>query len=194
MYKKILFAMISLVLLISLTGCREPIELEFAVTETGFPLGFTRMSDGAQINLGMHRSEIESILGESGDTSRVMAEYGAIVGTYGRSEDGDSGFIDIRYTPEGKAVSIGLFLPNWAVSGGFSLGDNIHDLLDSIRLKGLTYGFADSTGRVIDDIENPTRFFIFFECFDEEGKIVGMDISHIPIVVNGSFVDWRGID
>ena len=55
MRKKMLSVAIIVILAIGLMGCGDSIELEFLTTEDGFPIGFTRVSDGVQIRLGMHR-------------------------------------------------------------------------------------------------------------------------------------------
>ena len=60
MLKIILVALILLViaLISGLFWCFDGENLDFPVTEEGFPTGFIRISDEAQIYLGMHQDEI----------------------------------------------------------------------------------------------------------------------------------------
>jgi len=52
------------ILAIGLVGCTSVQgNSNFPVSDTGFPIGFARTSDGAQIYLGMHRDDVEVVMG-----------------------------------------------------------------------------------------------------------------------------------
>jgi len=170
MRTKVLYIVLCLALL---TGCVEPIELEFAVTEMGFPLGFTRISDGAQINLGMSRSEIESIL-------NMVSDYEfEDTGVY---EWGDE-VIGISYNYDGVAWSIGIFdrsdivMPSgdWAIVGRFSIGSNISDVIDSSKF---TYIVEGGQLIIYDAPRNPTYGLVIGR--NENDTIRSMQLIDIP--------------
>jgi len=157
MNRKILNIALIVVLIISLTGClsaKEPIELEFLTTETGFPIGITRISDGTQIGLGMHIDEIENILYDD-ERATLIINY---------------------YPPDHEIANIISFSgANWRVAGGINIGDNIQSVIMRSDAQLLRHDEIRRNGRIINDFDNPA--FILAFAYDTDGKIIFISLS-----------------
>jgi len=124
MRMKLLSIALMLTLVIGLTGCFFG-EIEFPVSEIGFPIGFTRISDGVQIYIGMNRYEVESVMG-SGIECQYF--YGAmfydIVSDIVMGREVTTGRIRVQYYND-MVTAVGTASPNWAIVDGVSAGNNI---------------------------------------------------------------------
>jgi len=113
---------------IGLIGC-EAMELDLPRSETSFIVEFapilTHISDGRQVSLGMHRDEIGNIL-----SLQHVTEYGATHWYEG---------LLISYNDD-KVTSIVVSIANnnWLMSG-ILVGDNIQNIIDSVRFMNLDY-------------------------------------------------------
>jgi len=151
--KKVLGGLLIMVLAISLTGCFAPRRVEFPTTETGFPIGFTRLSDGAQIYLGMTRDEVGEILYAINMWGDIVESQGERV-NYGYFQDA---LKLIDYNEDDGVVLISSTSEDWAIAGGISVGDSILVTLvsDSFPIPmprdygdSITFGYDDD-GRLV---------------------------------------------
>jgi len=174
--------MLTLALIVILTGCVNSNELEFPVSDTGFPIGFTRVSDGAQIRLGMHRDEIEAIL-ESVDKHRreafrlmletVGIEYDESLGLYlGAS----GGHITIQYNSDNIAYAFNSVANDWVLAGEISLGDDVQDVINIERFPHYVHDAEKSEFFIFDDHNFSTHSLLLF--YDETGRIESMNVSY----------------
>ena len=164
MFIKILKFLLAGVLAISLTACGE---LAFPTTEDGFPIGFTRVSDGVQVYLGMHRDDVLRILGEpTGVAERRFAYSFMMNGEY-------VGSMELHVNDDGRIrwihISSWVGWDEWVTVGGlyagmdseelFEIFDNgelsyFHNFYDSDCICG-TYGGCPMSTWVVDNPENP---------------------------------------
>jgi len=156
--------MLILALAVILTGCfgvsetNEFVELEFPVSETGFPTGFTRISDGTQIRLGMHRDEFEAILESANELQREMftttwdtigIEYNEFFGLY----LGVNGYIIIDYKDDNTPYSISSITEDWVLPGGISIGNSIHNVIDNGEFPHVIHNVEKSEFFIFDNPE-----------------------------------------
>lgn len=163
---------------IGLTGCfctNEPIELEFLTNEAGFPIGFTRISDGAQIGLGMSRDEVENILGEP-KTSEELGEI-RFLERFGIYDDS----LSIFYNDNNIAEFITHRSEDWVATGGFFIGDDIQNVIDSDKFSSLIYSNESHSVIILDNLEAP-KFELGFQ-YTTDGSIIGMTlvVSNTPL-------------
>jgi len=169
---------------IILTGCgsSEPESLttesgsneqEFLTTETGFPIGFTRISDGAQVGLGMSRDEIGAILQSRNIRTWEPMESSGWAVAY-------DGIILIYYFVDNVSrISTGS--EEWAIAGGFSVGDNIQSVFDSNEFRHLIHIAENRMVVTFDDPPENASFMIEF-VYNEDGTISGIFFSdRIPL-------------
>jgi len=120
MNKKVLAIVMIFVFMMCLIGCSG------SVGETEFPTGFTRVSDGVQIELGMSQIEIEQKL--------KVGEH-----DFGNSYEYDE--IGISFINE-TASSLITFYPSWHIQG-ISVGDSMQEVLDNFEHILLLDDFAN---------------------------------------------------
>ena len=142
-------------------------ESELPTTETRFPpIGFTRISDGAHIRLGMSRDDVGKIL-ESWNifTEEPMESSGPIVSYYD--------YITIFYFGDTVARIGAAVSEEWATVGGFSVGDNIQSVFDSVfdsnRLLRFTHNDEDRNVVIDAHLDNAPFRIVFF--YNEDGFI-----------------------
>jgi len=153
---KILKNLLVIILIIGLMGCTN--RLGFPTDENGFPMGFTRASDGAQVYLGMYRDDVVSILGEPSfvELGRIAYHYSGERGSvqFGYNEYGIIIFIEVRNTND------------WIPASGLRAADiDIEQVQYIFESGGLShfYGFVDIyTGQyrpfmIIDHPTNPVN-------------------------------------
>jgi len=163
--------MLIVILTISLIGCFDTKILEFQTNEDGFPIGFTRISDGVQIYLGMHIEDVERVLGD-------RFEYQGRTGSYFGEEiyDGQDGFILFGFDDVEMVVSILVTMKGWAAVGGFLIGDNFQRVIEYDGFERFYHRIVDDRWIVIDDApENPSISLLFNP--NNEGNIVDMSLT-----------------
>jgi len=162
MFTTVLKLLLAAILFVGLIGCVNVIELDFPTAEDGFPIGFTRISDGVQIYLGMHKDDVMNVLGEP--TGVVDGRFGYGVNVYG--EYVGSG-IEFSYNYDGIINSIGILAwEDWITVGGLhALIDDIEkvrDIFENGELSQFHNLYDSSTGQyrpftIIDNPENPVN-------------------------------------
>jgi len=109
---------------------RRGTPIDFPVSETGFPIGVTRLWDREQIRLGMHKDEIGSIVREVSEHQRTLVIISGLIDENERLY-GRTGYIRIQFRPNGTANAISIGSNQWAVAGEISVGCSIQNVLDS---------------------------------------------------------------
>jgi len=167
--KKVLSGLSILALVLGLTGCLS-IGLEFPVSKTGFPTGFTRISDGVQVYLGMTRDEVREVLVVTNERGEEIASSGSLV-NYGAAKM--DGWFQIEYY-NNIAISIMSMSTDWAINGGFSTGDNIRSIVDSNSFTNLRHssGLPLNTYDAVDIAKNPTYALSFGYNSDENITVI----------------------
>jgi len=171
--KKVLSGVLVLVLLFSLSSCFAPRVLEFPVSETGFPIGFTRLSDGAQIYLGMTRDEVGRILvATNAQGERLVSTGSMVMYRSGREVAKSIGYIDDR------AVYIVSISENWAIVGEISpRGDILQNIIDSGIFPNITPLSEPDAWEAFDNAENPIYALIFgFDSISE--RLMGITLKY----------------
>ena len=175
MLRIILLSVVSAVVFaIILTGCGSS-EQDFPTTETGFPIGFVRESDGAQIRLGMSRDDVGEIL-------QSMDLFGEPIESSGPTVLYEGIAIDYSGDTVARIVALS---EEWAISGGFSRGDNIQSVFDSNEFR---YLFHIDESRMVVIIDTPPEnasFRIDF-IYDEDGTI--------GFITLGDVMFWEYLD
>ena len=156
MNKRTLVIVLTFIFLIGLTGCFSSNNLEYLVDTSGFPVGFTRISDGVQIGLGMNRQQVEQKLGIEDHAEWGFYDY-----------DG----MGIRFISE-IASMFSVYYPNWSITHGISVGDNMQKILDSFEYIEIFDDFGnpittDSDNEVVgitalNNEENPSVMILFW--------------------------------
>jgi len=167
-----MLSFILVAIILFLVGCVTG-ELEFPATELYFTTTFTRISDGAQIRLGMHRSEIESILERvsEADEFAIRFHYPEIPETSGLYQSE----IIIYYSDDDVAISIFCLSSKWTVAGGVSIGHNIRNVIDRDDFINLIHHDEHRAVLIVDD-RNGLPYVMGF-AYDERGRIVTMSLS-----------------
>jgi len=168
---KLFSVVITAVLTISLVGC--------GTVETICPTTLVRISDGAQIHMGMHRDDIENILTRMSEYDMdiiasqwfQLSEDIAVSKIIWFSEDavfyGDAdNFMRISYE-DYIAWDFLIKCRDWAIANGISLGDDIQEIIDSNQFENIDY--YDWTG--YRTIFNDNSVNIFFENENNETDI-----------------------
>jgi len=168
MYKKILNIILVLALTLGLTGCWS-IGLEFPVSKTGFPIGFTRLSDGAQIYLGMTREEIGKVLGEAIEPFWFPVLY--------------DDQIVIQYS-NSNVTSIGTLSENWAIADGIFFGDSIQNIINSEIFFDIIHSEEQRVIRVTNaPADSEYLKYVMVFTYDDRGYIEIMSVSYASEVL-----------
>jgi len=122
------------------------------IEPTELPMHFTRISDGSQISLRMHRDEIESVLGtplEKMDIDELKQNIYEVnedvldlmrvnidmnVFTY----SGFGGFVAVHYNDEDFVKNIFVTTPEWIIVDWGAVGTDIQNVLDKRRNFNIT--------------------------------------------------------
>lgn len=179
MLKRILSIALIMILAISLTGCICSSEPNFPTSETGFPIGFTRLSDGAQIYLGMSEDEIGNVITEILITQRLEALRLGIINQNERLY-GETGYIRIQFRPDGTANTISTVSNQWAAAGNISVGDSIKSVLDSDWHSYILHGYENGRVWVGDGSSFEETVYMFSFFYDENGLIWDMGLIYMP--------------
>jgi len=154
-------------LIFGLTGCFQGRELDFPVSETGFPIGFTRVSDGVQISLGMYINEVESIMSDS--VEYRFPQVGLVF-----FDDIDIRYVNYRLT----SVSTRMEDDDWIIAGEISVGGDIQSAIDSDNFTNLIHAHRPNAIIFVDDLENPV--YAWNIGYNPWGIIHSMHVVYLP--------------
>jgi len=169
-------------ILLILSSCSSYVEIVQPVSETDFPIGVVRQSDGVQLTIGMPRYEVENILGQpfeemgveelsrrlgwvNEEILNVIEESIAMnLFTY----QGVSGFISVFYDINNFSTSISISSNEWIIAGEISVGDSIQNILNNYNFLGLSR-IENDKSIVFYNPHNAASRLLFN--YDENGKV-----------------------
>jgi len=156
----------TIILVLAFASCATPTPTDFPAAGRGFPIGLTRLSDGAQIMLGMPRNEIDQILG-------VSATNDLNFGTYGEDES-----ITITFDEDNLAQMIMSTSTEWAIRGNLSVGNTIYDISRAEVLHIFIDEHTFGNEVIMRNTPEDPRFGLLFE-YDNETVITAISMAHL---------------
>jgi len=169
MRRKIAVAMSMIVLAVCLMGCfnsAEPI-----LIDPTFPMTFTRISDGVQVRLGMHRNEVGEVLEpRSPATGELMESYGHLV-----FYDG----VIINYSND-RVTRIATNIEGWVIAGEITMGTPIQSVLNH-RAFRRNHIHEPEVGivTILERVENSSSIYSLRFLYDLDGYINGISLDYL---------------
>ena len=152
---------------------------DFPVSETGFPIGFTRLSDGVQIRLGMTEYEIGRVVTEISEHERMVAIASGLIDENERLY-GRTGYIGVTFRPDGTANIVSTNSNQWAIVEGISVGDNVQRIFDNDRFLYVLHSYEDRHTWVIDRSAFEETVYLFSFFYDEHRRISDIALMYMP--------------
>lgn len=156
--------------MIGLTGCGGN-QWDFPTSDNGFPIGATRMSDGAQLVLGMHLDDAIELF----DNIRERRFENLL------TFDEEIGHGSIRYNDDGIVYLINLHAEIWQVDGGFSVGDELPKILDRFSHLTSVPGQFGGFISIYETAERSTYRLRVHHTPDERNVISAFTLTYMPI-------------